>query len=86
MDMVDNGENWVSAVLGTCDEIFRHMASVACREKPKRKKTCLNRRLAPHSSQPMLSLWLCHFSYRAVVLSTKTRKNRKNLFRSQLKE
>jgi hypothetical protein len=44
---VDNGENWVSAVLGTCDEIARHMASVAYREEPKRKKTCLNRRLAP---------------------------------------
>ena len=43
---VDNGENWVSAVLGTCDEIFRHMVSVAYREEPKRKKTCLNRRLA----------------------------------------
>jgi hypothetical protein len=43
----DNGENWVSAVLGTCDEIFRHMASVAYREEPKRKKTSLCRRLAP---------------------------------------
>jgi hypothetical protein len=47
MDMVDNGEYWVSAVLGTCDEIVRHMASVAYREEPKRKKTCLIRRLAP---------------------------------------